>query len=100
MARQRNPRRIAVNFLRDFKRDVGRLVNRWDVTGKVYLEPSEREHPSRYFRARQDHEYPENNPQAWAQLAEDAEELARSAMALSRFARRQRADLMETAGQR
>ncbi|MFC0504142.1 hypothetical protein [Micromonospora costi] len=92
--RERTPRRIALDVLRSVKSDVGSLIARWDVTGKVYLHPHEREDPSRWFRPRQPHEYPENDPQAWTQLAADAEEVARTAMALRRFALDQKADLL------
>lgn len=50
MARQRNPRRITVGFLRAAKRDFNTLLYRWNVKGTVYLEPDEREHQSQYLR--------------------------------------------------
>lgn len=92
--RARNPRRITLDFLRAVKRDLGRLITQWDTTGKVYLEPHEREAPHQWSRPREQHEYPENDPQAWARLADDAEELARNALALARYAREERADLL------
>ncbi|WBB94097.1 hypothetical protein [Verrucosispora sp. WMMC514] len=97
--RARNPRRITLDFLRAFKNDVSGIIHRWNVDGRVYLDPSEREEPSRWWRPRQRHEYPEHDPQAWACLANDADEMARSLAALARFAREQRAAVLEaTAG--
>lgn len=77
MARKRNPRRILVAELREWRRFLGLLIDFWDVTGKVAEVHSEGGRVMNHtFRERRYEEYRENVPANWAQMARNARGLA------------------------
>jgi hypothetical protein len=61
MTRKRSPRRELLDALRDLKENARQLGWRWDVTGRVYLDPGERTEASTWHRKRREDEYPENS---------------------------------------
>lgn len=80
MPRAKNPRRAALEDLRAMKRLVSWLIDRWNIPGHVYVEPADRKPGENMWRRdRQPHEYPENNPVRWDELAQALEELSEAA---------------------
>lgn len=67
--RARNPRRIILDELRLIKRTTSDLISRWSVEGTVYVPHDGGPKFSGHFRPRERHEYPENQAEAWRNLA-------------------------------
>jgi hypothetical protein len=109
MARRKNPRRIVLEQVRDFKRMMDRLVNRWNVSSTVYthgtkiVECDPKHYPHRPLNAngkvdvemsdsttrkRNADEYPENLAWAWAELFNEMNELEQAARTMKDMAKR------------
>lgn len=82
----RNPRREILRVLRSWNKSLKWQLNRWDVTGKVWGEAGGP-------RPRGVLEYPENQPDAWLNLAEWARQMAEAATMLEGHARLMAADV-------
>lgn len=83
MARERNPRVLAVESVKGMKRRLDWLLGRWVVPqlGIVYETDG--------YRKRRPDEYPENRADYWREMCEQAFEVAEQASALRKFAAQQ-----------
>lgn len=76
MARKRNGRVVLAAELRSVKKLIATMLNFWEVSGKVYVEPQDRDAQSQWWRKRRPEEYPEAKFQNWALMARNAEAMA------------------------
>lgn len=83
-------RREVLRRLRELNDAVKLLGYTWKVEGRIWVEPSERVTPDAWLRERRLDEYPENDAREWRRLASSAEEIARQATDLARYARASR----------
>lgn len=78
MARQKNPRVIAVKELRRATALLHDMISRWTTGGRVYLMRSEeRTDPRIWDRTRRPEEYPEVQVARWRELAESMRAIER-----------------------
>jgi hypothetical protein len=96
VAERRNPRALVVETLGHMKRSVGWLSSHWAIsqtTADVITdETGRRNHVWRKMRA---DELPENDPQEWDRLIEQAQALRLTAEELENYAHRQKAAALE-----
>lgn len=86
----RGPRRQVLDLLRAPDQRVRWLKSRWTVASTVYLAPGERGRDAdTWKRPRRPHEYPENEAEAWTDLAEQAGAAITELGELQRYAREQ-----------
>lgn len=86
MARAKNPRRILVAQLRDWKRLIGDLILFWDVTGRVVEVHSKNGRVVNHtWRDRRYDEYRENRVENWTLMAANARGLAEQCMIVARW---------------
>lgn len=108
--RQRNRRVVTAEHIRRIKRWVAAIADGWEnVSGRIYLSQAERaaiaartgEEWPPITRARGQHEYPENKPEAWDELARYMRDIYAEAVMIEDWATEQarltRARLAETA---
>jgi|WetSurMetagenome_2_1015567.scaffolds.fasta_scaffold16312_3 hypothetical protein len=81
MARQRNPRCVALEMLRSIRRNVNDMVVSWSEDQKIY---------DGGFRKREYHEKIENNPEEWKRLVEYMDAVILEATAVHDYAKKQR----------
>lgn len=114
MARKRNPRRVALEQLREMKRRIDRLVSAWNIASTVYEAHVEvkRCDPKHYrhlpigpdglvgvelhqgkWRKREASEYPENQSVEWAVMCHSLDALVADASRLRDMAYEQWATL-------
>ena len=86
---KRNPRALVVELNAHMKRSLAWLGRRWGVSMITY----DMVDGNAKWRTRRPDERPENDPQEWIKLAEQARSLAYSAQCLAEFADRQHAIL-------
>lgn len=92
MARQRNPRRVALEKLRVMNGNVRTMVAMWSWTPRPYTRVDGRT----IHRDRSDipaEEYTENQQAEWDRLAKYMDVVAEQAADVARFARRQAVNL-------
>lgn len=90
MRRSKNAsqRRTVLRAVRDAKSQLHRLANRWDVTGKIYVEPEDRAPGDNlWLRERAVDEYPENRAEDWATLYNQLDQVIRDLSELRETAR-------------
>lgn len=58
-------RRAVLDHLASVKRQVAALQGWWDVTGRIYVDPADRDDPAQYMRERKADEYPEAQRPYW-----------------------------------
>ena len=98
MARQRNPRRIVIEALREIRRKSKYLIDVWDISMRFYdkHEWTDEMGRTRYefrLRPRTAIECPENQLSAWSNLATWARTLRVAAEDLEEFAMARHADV-------
>lgn len=93
MARQRNPRRVALEVLRNMKSNLTVMVTTWSASVQTYdvVRGERGQVVSHTWRKRVGAELPENNPEEWVRLAKFMSAVIRDAEALREYALQQRA---------
>ena len=79
-ARRRNSRRVALDILRNIKKNVAVMAGEWDVRMTVW---------DNAWRQRRDDEKPENRPEDWARLILFMNQVIDDAETVRYFARQQ-----------